>query len=367
MLVQTLRAEWAARATRARVSALPDYANGALTLGAGTRLADPDANDGAAEADRAIALLSVALGRRLDASQRAHARRALAKARGGEAALALTHLALVGVGRLDDPREDARRLFIADGLMKAGLAPATILEALGDAPASNDLDRAYNPDQPRVPAGNGRPSGQWTNGEWRHDTDEADVAAKPASAQNAEANIEPREIQIADASDDWAQYLNPIDSAAAAESEKQPFNGAGPNAQHQAGIDQAIALYQAHGFVIASSRPVAVTVPGFATPRVYDFVVLDPIAKVYIGVEVKTTMHDTINLNGSQVDKDVAIYESPRGGFAPALNANITEVAYETFCAYCAIVNLAKADLVIRLLAAGIRIRTYQYPGGSFD
>jgi hypothetical protein len=109
MLIETLRADWAARATQARVSALPDYANGALTLGAGTRLADPDVNDSAAEADRAIALLSVALGRRLDASQRAHARRALAKAHEGDAPLALTHLALAGVGRLDDPREDAHR------------------------------------------------------------------------------------------------------------------------------------------------------------------------------------------------------------------------------------------------------------------
>lgn len=79
--------------------------------------------------------------------------------------MALTHLALAGVGRLDDPREDARRLFIADGLMKGGVAPATILEALGAGSSSEGLDRAYNPDQPRVPAGNGRPSGQWTTGE----------------------------------------------------------------------------------------------------------------------------------------------------------------------------------------------------------
>jgi hypothetical protein len=42
-------------------------------------------------------------------------------------------------------------------------APATILAALGAPPAPTDLDRAYNPDQPRVPAGNGRPSGQWTS------------------------------------------------------------------------------------------------------------------------------------------------------------------------------------------------------------
>jgi hypothetical protein len=49
--------------------------------------------------------------------------------------------------------------------MKAGVPPATILAALGEPPTQGDLDRAYNPDQPRVPAGNGRPSGQWTSGD----------------------------------------------------------------------------------------------------------------------------------------------------------------------------------------------------------
>ena len=126
MLVETLRADWAARATNARVSALPEFANGALTLGAGTKLAEarPNSRDDAAEGERAVAPVSVAIGRPLDASAATHVRRALVKAREGDAPLALTHLALAGVGRLDDPREDARRLFIADGLMKAGMRAA---------------------------------------------------------------------------------------------------------------------------------------------------------------------------------------------------------------------------------------------------
>ena len=36
MLVETLRAAWAARGTNARVSALPEFDGGALTLGGGT-------------------------------------------------------------------------------------------------------------------------------------------------------------------------------------------------------------------------------------------------------------------------------------------------------------------------------------------
>jgi len=50
-------------------------------------------------------------------------------------------------------------------LVKAGVAPAMILAALTDAPPRCALDRAYNPDQPRVPAGNGIFSGRWTAGE----------------------------------------------------------------------------------------------------------------------------------------------------------------------------------------------------------
>jgi len=167
MLVETLRADRSARGTNARVSALPEFDGGALTLGAGTALAEArdDRRNESTEGERAIALVSVALGRPLDASAATHVRRALAKAREGDAPLALTHLALAGAGRLTEPRDDARRLFMADGLMKAGVSPRTILEALGGMPAPADLDRANNPDQPRVPAGSGRPSGQWTSGD----------------------------------------------------------------------------------------------------------------------------------------------------------------------------------------------------------
>jgi hypothetical protein len=192
MLVETLRARWAARGTSARVRVLPEFDGGALTLGAGTQLAEArgDPRNEAAEGERAVALVSAAIGRPLHASAATHVRRALAKAREGDAALALTHLALAGTGRLTEPHEDARRLFIADGLMKAGVPPRTILAALGGAPAQDDLDRAYNPDQPRVPAGNGRPSGQWTNGDWAVNDGTATEShpARPSGAQVADAS-----------------------------------------------------------------------------------------------------------------------------------------------------------------------------------
>ena len=90
------------RAQRRRAShALPEFDGGALTLGAGTKLAEAraDRSDEAAEDERAVALVSVALGRPLDASATTHVRRAVAKARDGDAPLALTHLALAGAGR----------------------------------------------------------------------------------------------------------------------------------------------------------------------------------------------------------------------------------------------------------------------------
>jgi hypothetical protein len=366
MLLQTLRADWTARGANARVSALPEIENGALTLGAGTNLAEArvDRRDEAAEAERAVSLVSVALGRPLDASAAKHVRRAVAKAREGDAPLALTHLALAGVGRLTEPREDARRLFIADGLMKAGVAPRTILELLGAPPAPTDLNRAYNPDQPRVPAGSGRPSGQWTSGDWGDETGEADDAA--TSAPNAGASSGAGGVQIADASDDWYRYLNPISPAEAAGRGGPPFNGPGPLAQHQEGVKQALQDYQAHGFVVVADQATAVIIPGFATPRFYDFIVFDPIDKVYIGVEVKTTMYDTIFFDRSQVDKDLAVYVT--GGEIPKLGEQVTEVAYEAYCTRCPYINLRTVWLFLRLWSAGVEVHLHPYPGGAgFD
>jgi hypothetical protein len=347
MLLETLRADWSARATNVRVSALPEFSGGALTLGAGTTLADAraDRRDDAAEGERAVALVSVALGRPLDASAAKHVRRAVAKAREGDAPLALTHLAFAGAGRLTEPRDDARRLFIADGLMKAGVAPHTIIEALGTPSTQTDLDRAYNPDQPRVPAGNGQPSGQWTCGDWADDSGDADGASTPAGAQNAAANSRAQGVQIADASDDWAQYLNPISPAEAA-------GGSAPYAQHQLGVAAGIAHYEALGYVIVSRNATAVNVPGFSSPRFYDFVVQSPDG-VMIGVEVKTTLGDTIFLNPVQVAKDVAVMLTGRATVQVG-GAPIRGVAYTTYCRACDKIDIRGAVLYNLLKLAKI-------------
>jgi hypothetical protein len=181
--------------------------------------------------------------------------------------------------------------------MKGGMAPREILAALGiGRPESEPFERAYNPDQPRVPPGSGRESGQWTSGDGAGDagTGEADSSTPPSS---------PHGVQIADNSMNWLQYANPMGTAEAAESGGPAFNGAAPNTQHDVGVAAAIDDARANGFLIVKGGPVAVTAPGFPTPRVYDFVMTDPLTADVIGVEVKTTMYDTIFLNPSQVER----------------------------------------------------------------
>jgi hypothetical protein len=55
--------------------------------------------------------------------------------------------------------EHALRLFAADELLELGVPPDTLMKAQGFDPASLALLK-YSPDQPRVPAGHGRESGQ---------------------------------------------------------------------------------------------------------------------------------------------------------------------------------------------------------------
>jgi hypothetical protein len=115
-------------------------------------------------------------------------------------------------------------------------------------------------------------------------------------------------------------------------------SGTGPNDRHQIGVDASIADYQARGYDMVAAAPIAVKVPGFETPRVYDFVVRDPIANTLIGVEVKTTLYDTIRLNSSQVAKDAVVMTT--GGIAPSLGLNISGVGYQTYCFGCDPIDL---------------------------
>lgn len=109
---------------------------------------------------RVMALLALAFERPVKPFVAAKTARACERWNEGEKALAHIHLAHVGLAVRDEER--ALRLFAANELLKSGVTPQALLKAQGFDPAPLALLR-YHPDQPRVPAGNGRESGRWTS------------------------------------------------------------------------------------------------------------------------------------------------------------------------------------------------------------
>lgn len=145
---------------------VPSFEAGGLVLGAGTVLAKAGAFgaawalDGADE--RLETLLAVAYGGAVTHEALRQVKAAAARWDAGDKAAAGVHLALSRLGRLGDPAWAARRLFIADGLMRAGVEPGIILEVVGAETAKAAPHDVQG--EARVLAGNGRLSGRWTTG-----------------------------------------------------------------------------------------------------------------------------------------------------------------------------------------------------------
>jgi len=134
-----------------------------LTLGAGTVLAPVEALNSAdlpnAQSEaRLCALLTAAYRQPIGSQTIRYIRRGAASWRDGDKAMAAMHR----LTPLRDVKGAARRLFMADALMKAGTEPETILRAL-DLPASagDDVLTRYDDQQYRNPKGSGRVSGRW--------------------------------------------------------------------------------------------------------------------------------------------------------------------------------------------------------------
>lgn len=113
------------------------------------------------DGDRFTALMSVVGGRAIPADAIRHVEAADAHWRRGDKALANLRLILADLPRLTKPA-DACRLTLAAHLLDEGMAPAELMAELGFA-APDDLEK-YSRDQPRVPAGHGRESGQFGDG-----------------------------------------------------------------------------------------------------------------------------------------------------------------------------------------------------------
>jgi hypothetical protein len=150
------------------ISTVLHLTSGGLVLGAGTLLVAADVARGLSsltgQEARVLALLSgTAHNRAVPPSVLGNIERAAKSWREGDDSLAYIHLAHAGLPELQEPRNAAQRLFLADELMKAGGKPRAIFEILDlDATFIDALEKRYNPAEPRVPAGSGRISGEWT-------------------------------------------------------------------------------------------------------------------------------------------------------------------------------------------------------------
>ena len=118
-----------------------------------------DPNAATQSIERIAVLLSATYGRQVPPQALRSVTRAVRRWREGDGALAHIELAFARLPRLES-ENDAFRLFLAAELLDEGHAPQWLARELGfDA----DLLK-YDPDQPRVPAGSGRASGQWGAG-----------------------------------------------------------------------------------------------------------------------------------------------------------------------------------------------------------
>jgi hypothetical protein len=189
-----LEREWGVRRGTASLDQVMRFGAEGLVLGAGTVLwpSNPPVQGEEFERleRRLRALLAAAHLRPVALSGLAHVQKALVWRESGEDALAAMHLALSGLDRLGRPAQDAKRLFLADQLLTAGLDTATLLRALDVRSLPPTLAK-YDPDQQRVPSGSGLTSGQWT--------DEATSPSNPTiEAPNVRPSLHAEEVSTSD-------------------------------------------------------------------------------------------------------------------------------------------------------------------------
>jgi hypothetical protein len=112
---------------------------------------------------RLFALLAVAFRRPAAPDILHHLEDASAHWQRGDRALANIRLAFARLPRLES-ETDAWCLHLAGSMLDDGFSPRRLLREFGYPPTPSTI-RKYDPNQPRVPAGSGRGSGQWTSGD----------------------------------------------------------------------------------------------------------------------------------------------------------------------------------------------------------
>jgi len=161
------RDAWPGRDSAVAISTVLNFASDGLVLGAGTVLLRAEGprrlQTLAGQEARLLALLSAGYGGAVAPSVLGNIERATKAWGEGDDILAYIHLAHAGLGELKYPREAVQDIVLADIFMKAGGSACAIFEALKVGRLHIDLlEKGYNPDEPRVPAGSGRTSGEWT-------------------------------------------------------------------------------------------------------------------------------------------------------------------------------------------------------------
>jgi hypothetical protein len=185
------------------ISHAAEIGDDGLILGAGTILARMTRDAFGAprlaveeDEDRLIALLAAAHGSPASPELRRHLESASDYWRRGEKALANIRLAYAALPRLED-RADAYRLFLAEELLDSGMSPGALMKRLGFEPSTRGFVK-YDPNQPRVPAGNGRQSGRWGSaGGAGQDNKTPAHGVAPAAAQNTAQILAPTAARAA--------------------------------------------------------------------------------------------------------------------------------------------------------------------------
>jgi hypothetical protein len=200
-----------ARATP--MSAALNFAHDGLVLGAETVLLRADVprrlQSVAGREARLLALLSAACGEVVPRSVAGNIERAAKSWSEGDDCLAYIHLAHARLPAPRDAYSSAVRLLVAEKALTSGIAPKIILQPLKARNSDVDSVEKFDPDEPRVPAGSGKPSGEWTNG---------GVAGADASAGEQEPEEQPQgSFVIGRAPPPAASFLAELDSAQVAE------------------------------------------------------------------------------------------------------------------------------------------------------
>ena len=152
---------WRRRMTYSPLLETIQFGPDGLVLGAGTILSKFADDPGRVDRDRLATLLTVVGGAPVPPEGITHLEAAMGHWRRGDKALGYFRLSHARLPRVASPH-DAYRLFLAETLLDAGFAAGALLKELGFDPVAPLLK--YD-GQSRVPAGNGRASGQFGSGE----------------------------------------------------------------------------------------------------------------------------------------------------------------------------------------------------------